>query len=711
MRNFKPSRRHFLKVGASALGGLVIGIEFDSEASAATGVIAGPWIRIEPSGDITVVVDKSEMGQGVWTALPMLVAEELDADWSKIRVVQAPAAPEYKHPWFGVQATGGSTSVRAMWGPLREAGASARALMLEAASKTWGVGVESLRTESSTVIGAPGRLAYGELAALASTLPLPKAPALKDPKDFRIIGQSLPRTDLLGKVTGQAGFGLDVRVPGLRFASVERAPVLGAKVVSFDASEALKTPGVLAVHSIEGPVASGVAVVAKSTHAAKTARSKLKVTWSTPPQSTMSTESLEQTMKELAHQRTGARVARETGNVATATASQTLMLEYAAPYLAHATMEPMNATASVTKTGVELWAPTQAQGPHQFIAAQIAGCKPEAVKVNTTFLGGGFGRRFAPDFIVEAVTLSKLESAPVQVVYTREDDMRAQYYRPMAYANVRVGLDKEGTPVFFDGVTVTDSIAAGSGFEAALVKNGIDQTSVEGLADFPYAVPHFKLDWVHYSPGVRTWFWRSVGSTENGFFTESIVDELAHKAGRDPYEYRRSLLSAHPRHRGVLDAVAKLSGFGSPVPHGRARGIAVCESFGSYVAEVAEVSVEEGRIKVHRVWIAADVGIVVNPAIVKAQLEGAMIYGLSAALAGKITYQAGAVEQSNFDDYPILRMDETPAVEITLVPSMEAPGGVGEPGTPPIAPAVANAVFALTGKRLRHLPLEEGLSA
>jgi len=371
-------------------------------------------------------------------------------------------------------------------------------------------------------------------------------------------------------------------------------------------------------------------------------------------------------------------------------------------------MEPMNATAWVKDGGVTIWAPTQAPGPNQFVAAGIAGCKPAQVKVHTTLLGGGFGRRFSPDFIAEAVTLSKLANAPVQVLFTREDDMKGQYYRPAARAELTVRMDQQGNPVAFQGVTVVDSIAEGTGFEAALInKDGIDNTAVEGLFDFPYDIPHFKLEWVRNQPGVRNWFWRSVGSTANGFFSESFIDEMAHATGKDPFEYRRALLSKKPRHLAVLQRAAKEAKWGSPLPAGHAIGIAVCESFGSYVAEVAEISIVNGQPKVHKVTIAADVGIVVNPDIVQAQMEGAMIYGLTAALYGKITYSEGQVEQSNFGDYPILRLTETPEVSVHLIASAEAPGGVGEPGTPPIAPAVANAIFALTKKRIRSLPFSD----
>jgi isoquinoline 1-oxidoreductase subunit beta len=714
--NIALPRRHFLKLMGTSAGGLALGLEFvdvlaaDSVASGAQHTLsAGPWIRIDQDGTTTIVVDKSEMGQGVLTSLPMLIAEELDADWNKVKVEQAPAAPEYKHPWFGVQATGGSTSVRAMWQPLREAGATARALLIQAAALTWKMDASALRTEAGQVCAPDGQcLGYGALSALAATLPLPKQVGLKNPADFKIIGQSIPRTDLIGKVNGAAQFGIDVRVPGMLFASVERSPVLGGKVKSFDASAALAIQGVRQVHSIQSPTAAGVAVLADHSWAAKKGREALKIEWDQGAHAHFSTASMKEEMVALAKSKTGAKVARLEGQPETIQEGTLLKAVYDVPFLAHATMEPMNATAWVKEDGVTIWAPTQAPGPNQFVAASIAGCKPSQVKVHTTLLGGGFGRRFSPDFIAEAVSLSKLAKAPVQVLYSREDDMKGQYYRPAARAELSVRLDQKGNPNAFQGVTVTDSIADGTGFEAALInKEGIDNTAVEGLYDFPYDIPHFKLEWVRHQPGVRNWFWRSVGSTENGFFTESFIDEMAYAAGKDPFEYRRGLLSKKPRHLAVLERAAKESGWGSPLPQGRARGIAVCESFGSFVAEVAEISLINGMPKVHKVTIAADVGIVVNPDIVRAQMEGAMIYGLTAALYGKITYAEGQVEQSNFGDYPVMRLSETPEVSVHLISSAEAPGGVGEPGTPPIAPAVANAVFALTKKRIRSLPLSD----
>ena len=703
------NRREFIKVSALAGGGFAIGCALPAtQALAAEGKTFAPnqWIRITPDNIVTVVVDKSEMGQGVYTGLPMLIAEELDVDWSKIRIEPAPAAKEYAHPWFGVQGTGGSTSIRAMWQPLRQAGATARAMLVAAAAETWKVDPAKLSTEYGAVIGPGGKRAtYGQLAAKAAGIAPPKEVPLKDPAAFKIIGKPLKRLDTPAKTNGSAKFGMDAKLPGLLTAVVVRSPVVGGKLVRFNADKAKAIKGVKMVLPVTSPTSEGVAVLAQDYWAAKLGRDVLEIEWDAGPNATLSTASLREQMSKFAESGEGALLARKEGDVAATTVAKTVEALYEVPYLVHAPMEPMNCTAWVKPDGVELWVGSQAQGPNQMTAAMIAGCKPEQVKIHTLLLGGGFGRRFAPDFLVEAVSLSKAAKAPVKVVYSREDDTKAYYYRPMAIAKLKGGLDAEGKAVSFEAATVCDSLAEGTGFEAMIIKDRIDGTSVEGLADIPYSIANVKVDWVKYQPGVRTWFLRSVGSTQNVFFSESFIDEMAHAAGKDPFEFRRALLEKHPRHKAVLELAADKAGWGSPLPQGRARGIAVAESFGSFVAQVAEVSLEDDRPRVHRVVIAADVGTVVNPNQVVAQMEGAMVYGLSAALYGEITLKDGKVEQSNFNDYPVVRMNEMPVVEVHLVKSAENPGGVGEPGTPPIAPAVANAIFALTGKRHRKLPL------
>ncbi|MGB8856405.1 MAG: molybdopterin cofactor-binding domain-containing protein, partial [Burkholderiales bacterium] len=608
------SRRTFLKASAALGGGLVLELALppsslaDSAGSKAFSPSA--WLRISPDNMVTVIVDKSEMGQGVYTSLPMIIAEELDADWSKVRMEAAPAAKEYFHPWFGIQATGGSTSVRAMWKPLREAGAAARSMLVSAAAQEWKTDAATLRTENSYVIAPDGKkLSYGQLAEKAAQLPLPKEPKLKDPKDFKIIGKNTPRLDSPEKINGTALFGIDAKLPGLLTAVVARSPVVGGKMISFNADKAKAIKGVRAVIATKNPTAEGVAVLADTFWAAKQGRDALEIKWDDGANGKLNTPDMMKTLTDMAQGKSGdVKTAKKEGDVATANAAKIIEATYQAPYLVHAPMEPMNCTAWVKADSCELWVGSQAQTVDQMVAAQIAGVPQDKVKVNTMFLGGGFGRRFAPDFVVEAVSLSKAANAPVKVVYTREDDTKGYYYRPAAVCHMRGGLDANGMPVMIHSRTACDSLADGSGFEKAIIKDGIDNTSVEGLTEMPYAAANKQTDWARYSPGVRTWFWRSVGNTQNIFFAESFIDEMAHAAGKDPYEYRRSLMDKYPRHKAVLELAAQKAGWGTPLAAGRARGIAVAESFGSYVAEVAEVSVENGAPRVHRVVIAADLG-------------------------------------------------------------------------------------------------------
>jgi len=711
------SRRDFLKAGAAAGAGLTLAVYLPGcsrDGAVAAAAVATPtflpnaWLRIGPDGWVTVVVDRSEMGQGVDTALPMLVAEELDADWKRVRVEHAPPGKEYANPMFGIQGTGGSTSVRAAFKPLREAGAKARAMLVAAAAAEWGVDAGGLRTEKGQVIGAGGKkLSYGALADKAATLPVPETVALKDPKDWKLIGTSVGRLDLEAKVTGRAGFGIDATAPGMLTALVARPPVFGGKVKSFDATAAKAVPGVKDVVQIS----SGVAVVAAGYWEAKKGRDALKVVWDDGELATTSSESIRARFVSLAG-RPGV-TARNDGNAAGALANGAKKIEaiYEVPYLAHACMEPMNCAAHVRTDGVTIWAPTQWQYGGglgtQGIAAKLTGIPEDKIEVHTTYLGGGFGRRFELDFVIDAVETSKATGTPVKVIYTREDDIQHDFYRPATYNKLAAALDEAGAPVAWTHKIVGPSIFAR--FEALFgpLPKGIDGSSVEAAVEMPYLVPNVKVDWVRADVGIPVGFWRSVGNSQNAFIVESFVDELAHAAGKDPFEFRRGLLEKHPRHKAVLELAAEKSGWGQPLPAGRARGIALQESFASYVAEVAEVSVSpEGKVKVHRVVCAVDCGTVVNPDIVVAQMESAIVFGISAALSGEITIKDGRVVQANFNDYPVLRMNEMPVVEVHLVKSTEPPGGVGEPGTPPAAPAVCNAVFAATGKRIRKLPIK-----
>jgi isoquinoline 1-oxidoreductase beta subunit len=589
---------------------------------------------------------------------------------------------------------------------MRTVGATARAMLVAEAAARWIVAPASCSTKDGVVShAASGKtFRYGELAEAAARRTAPADVALKDEKDFRLLGKPTRRLDTPSKLDGSAEFGLDVKRPGMLTAAVARPPVFGGKALRVDASAAKAIRGVKDV--VEVP--SGVAVIADGFWPARQGREALKVEWEDGPLGRLSTDAIRAEYAQLA-KTPGLPAARKGSPIdaALAGASKVIEAEYEVPYLAHAMMEPLNCVVDLRPDGCTLWTGTQFQTVDRQAAAKAAGLKPEQVEIHTTLLGGAFGRRANPvsDWIVEAVEVAKRAKAPVKVVWTREDDIRGGYYRPFWYDRIAAGLDASGAPVAWRHAIVGQSILAGTPFESAMVKDGIDGTSTEGAANLPYAIPSLHVDLHSPKTGVPVLWWRSVGHSHTGFVTESFLDELAHAAGKDPLEFRRGLLAEHPRHRGVLELAAEKAGWGRPAPAGRARGLAVHESFGSYVAQVAEVSVEQGRVRVHKVVCAIDCGKVVNPAQVAAQMEGGIGYGLSAVLHGAITFKDGRVEQSNFHDYPVLRMDEMPEVETHIVPSKEKPGGAGEPGTPPIAPAVGNAVFALTGKRLRRLPI------
>jgi isoquinoline 1-oxidoreductase subunit beta len=705
------NRRDFLKAGSAGATGLVIGFYLPGrlEASAKpTAAAAGPfapnaWIRVSTDDSVTIVIDKSEMGQGVVTSLAMLAAEGLECDWKRIRFEFAPADKAYFNPLFGAQGTGGSTSVRASWTPLLKAGAVAREMLVEAAAQKWSVDRASCRTENGAVINilTQARASYGSLAESAAKLPVPTDVPVKDPKSFTLVGKSTKRLDTRDKTNGVANFGIDARVPGMLHAVVARCPVIGGKVASFDATKAKAVRGVKDVVQIS----RGIAVVADNTWSAMEGRRVLEVKWDEGPNASLTSAGITKLLSERTAE-PGA-VARKEGDVATGLASAVKKIEavYEVPFLAHATMEPMNCAAHVRADGCDVWAPTQFQTPSQGTAAQITGLKPEQVNIHTTYLGGGFGRRAEQDFLAEAVETSKAVGAPVQVTWTREDDTQHDQYRPASYSRFTAGLDADGWPIAWTTRIACSSIR--SRFFPGSVKNGLDATSVEGAADIPYAIPNILVDYQLTETGIPVGFWRSVGHSQNAFFSECFLDEVAAAGGKDPYELRRRLLSKETRHLGVLELAATKAGWGTTLPPGRFRGIAVMMSFGSYVAEVAEVSVNRSRgtVRVDRVVCAVDCGRVVNPDTIAAQMQGAIVYGLTAALKGAITIARGRVQQGNFNDYEMLRMNEMPLVEVHIVPSENPPGGVGEPGTPPIAPAVCNAIFAATGKRIRRLPI------
>ncbi len=707
------SRRDFLR--ATALGGGALVVSFfvpgahrlaqAAAEPAAASVAPNAFLRIGADDRITVLLAHSEMGQGIWTALPMLIAEELDADWSRISVEHAPAAPDYFAQGMPMQFTGGSMSTWTEFERYRQAGATARALLIQAAAKQLGVKATACRTENGSVIAGDKRVRYGELVGIAAKLTAPKTVALKDPKDWKLIGKPTRRLDTPEKIDGSAKFGMDVQFEGLLTAVVARAPVFGGSVASFDASAAKQIPGVRDVVQVP----SGIAVVADHFWAAKRGRDALRIEWNLGPNAGLDSASLrEEFSKYAASEGT---VASQAGDATAALskAAKRIEAEYAVPYLAHAPMEPLNCTVKIDKDLCEVWTGTQFQTLEQATAARITGLKPEQVKIYTMFLGGGFGRRATPtsDFVSEAVEVAKAAGKPVKTVWTREDDIRGGYYRPAFVHKVEVGLDEAGQPVAWQHRIVGQSIIGGTPFAAMMIKNGIDATSVEGVADSPYVkdIADHRVDLHSPETGVPVLWLRSVGHSHTGFVMESLIDELAHAAGKDPLAFRQGLLSKHARHLGVLNLAAEKAGWGTPLPAGRARGIAVHESFASYAAQVAEISIENGAIRVHRVTCAIDCGIAVNPAGIAAQMESGVVFGLSAALFGKIEFKEGRVQESNYHDYRVLRMNQMPQIDVHIVPSTDKPGGIGEVGVPPIAAALANAVFALTGQRQRELPL------
>jgi isoquinoline 1-oxidoreductase beta subunit len=712
------SRRAFLAGSAAVGGGLVIGLAlpgglrriFAQETAPAAAPTApkvippNAFIRIAPDDTVTILLKHSEMGQGISTSMPMAVAEELECAWENVRFEHAPADLVYAHTVFQIQMTGGSTSTWESFDQLRTAGAMAREMLIAAAAARWQVPAAECRAEDGFVIHGDRRLRFGELTAAAEQLPVPATVKLKEPRDWKLLGRPTHRLDGPVKVTGQAEFGIDVRRPGMLVALVARSPYFGGRVRRFRAERAKAVAGVVDV--VEIP--SGVAVLGENFWAARLGREALEIEWDAGSMAGHSTAAQLAEYRRLA--RTDGAVAAAKGDAAAALARAATKLEaeYEVPYLAHAMMEPLNCTAEVRPGACEIWTGTQFQTGDQEAAAKIAGLEPGQVQVHTLFLGGGFGRRANPnnDFVSEAVHLAKASGRPVKVVWTREDDLRGGYYRPLWVSRVRAGLDAAGKPIAWAHTLVGQSIIAGTPF-SAMIQNGIDETSVEGAANSPYlaSIADHRVDLHSPSLPIPVLWWRSVGHSHTAFVVESFVDELAHAAGKDPVAFRRELLPPGSRQRRVLDAAAETFGWGRPLPAGRAAGIAVHESFGSAVAQAAEVSVEKGRIRVHRVACAVDCGPVVNPDGVEAQMQSGVVFGLSAALYGEITFSDGRVEQSNFHDYPVLRMLEMPRVDVHIVRSNEKMGGVGEPGTPPIAPAVANAVFALTGQRLRRLPL------
>ena len=693
----KLDRRSFLKTSAAATGGLILGFYLPEhnqlQAQSAAGKL-NAYVRIGTDDSVTLYIHKAEMGQGTVTSLSMLLAEELECDWKKIRTEFPGVDPVAFGPMQGVF---GSMSVRTSWEPLRKAGATAAEMLVQAAAQKWNVPKSQCRAENNSVVNltTKERLSYGSLVEAASKLPVPQqGVALKDPTQFKLVGKSQKRMDTPAKVTGKTTFGIDVKVPGMLYATLQRSPVFGGKVKTFDAAKAKAVPGVKQVVQIS----NGVAVLADNTWAAMEGRKALVVQWDEGPLATTTSGTIRKVFADMA-EKPGA-VARKEGDVAAAlsTAPQKIEAVYEVPYLSHAPMEPLNAVAHVRADGCDVWSGMQIQSIARETAAKAAGLPPEKVQINTVYLGGGFGRRGGADFIAEAVEISKAAGIPVKLQWTRDDDLQHDTYRPASYTKFTSALDANGMPTVWNARVVCPSFAG--------LRNGVDRTGVEGIAEIRYAIPNILVEYHPPDVGIPTSYWRSVGYSHNTFFTESFLDELAVAAKQDPVAFRRKLLAKAPRMLGVLELAAEKAGWDKPLPSGRYRGISVVDNLGSFNAQVAEVSLEKGKVRVHRVVCAVDCGYVVNPAIVVQQIESGIVYGLSAALRGEITIDRGRVQQTNFNNYEPLRIDEMPVIETYIVPSTNPPGGIGEASTPAIAPAVTNAIFRATGKRIRKLPIK-----
>ena len=704
------SRRDFIKVSSAAGAGLVIGFYLPAKNRLLAAGIESQksfepnvWIAINTDNSVTLTVGRSEMGQGVRTSLPMIIADEMDLDWSQVQVSQAPAHPDR----YGSQSTGSSRSVRTLWTPLRKAGATAREMLLEAASRQWMVNKSECYTENGAVIHSKSerKLAYGDLTTSAAKLPVPPKVSLKSAEEFTIIGKNIPRTDTPQKVDGTATFAMDIEIPGMVHATVVRCPIFGGKLKSFDSRKAMQIDGVLDVFEIE----EGLAVVAESTWNSFEGRKAVDIIWDEGATGDLDSSKIDEML--ISRSKKKGAVGRKAGNAKRALSESAKIIDavYEAPFQAHATMEPMCCVADVRNDMCKIWAPTQLPQRAQKDAAKITGLPIEKVELNVTFLGGGFGRRSFNDFVSDAVEISKRITKPVKLLWAREDDMQHDYYRPVSRHILKGGLNEHG-----DVTALTHRVVAPSIIFSSYVtfpvpfREKLDKVALKGAKDVAYNIPNILVDYKMANTAIPVGWWRSVYDSQNAFATECFIDELATAAEKDPFEFRLELLSNSPRDAGVLHLAAEESGWNTKPPIGRYRGISCHASFGSYVAQVAEVSVENDDLRVHRVVCAIDCGQVVNPSIVKAQMESGIVYGLSATLKGEITIERGRVAQSNFHDFPLLRIDETPEIEVYLVNSSEPPTGVGEPGLPPIAPAVANAVFAASGKRIRRLPIRMG---
>ena len=702
------SRRGFLNASAAVGGGLMLGLSLPlgrSKAAQSESFAPNAFIRIGSDGEIVLTMPYVEMGQGTYTSIPMLIAEELEVNLQQVRLEHAPPNEKlYANPMLGVQATGNSNAMRGAWKPLREAGATARTMLVTAAAKRWAVDAQSCGAQDGAVIHAPTgrRLTHGELAADAAKMPVPQNVTLKSPQDFKLIGTPVRRLDAPAKVNGTAVYGIDVRPPGVKIATLAQSPVFGGRVKSVDDAAAKAVKGVRQIVRLD----DAVAVVADHMGAAKKGLAALKIEWDEGPHAALSTEAIARELDQ-ATQRSGA-VAQNIGDADKALAGATTRVEatYQVPFLAHATMEPMNCTVHFRSGECEIWIGSQAVARVQAMAAQAAGLPPEKVIVHNHLIGGGFGRRLEADGAVRAVQIAQHVDGPVKVVWTREEDIQHDMYRPYWFDRIAAGLDVRGRPVAWKNRFAGSSVIAR--WLPPAFRDGLDPDSTEGAIDLVYDLPNFHVEFVRVEPpGIPTAFWRSVGPSHNVFVTESFIDELATAAKQDAVAYRRALLDKSQRAKAVLDLAAEKSGWGQALPKGSGRGVSLQFVFGSYLAQVAEVDVsKEGAVRIRRVVCVVDCGTVVNPDTVQAQIQSGIVFGATAALHGEITLKNGRIEQSNFDSYPVLRIDEAPVIEVHVVKSAEPPGGMGETGTSAIVPAIANAIFAATGKRLRKMPVD-----
>ena len=701
------SRRDFLKLSTTASAGLMIGVVLPyKERLLSAGFVEevfepNVWVSIRPDNTILITAAKSEMGQHIRTSLPMIVAEELEADWSQVEVAPADAPPAK----YGSQGTGGSGSIRRSFNRLRKAGAAAREMLIQAAADKWNVLPATCRAENGTIIHQPSgnSLTFGELVEAASKLPVPEDPPLKSPKDFKLIGNSMPGLDTLSRVNGTAQFGIDVQRPNMVYATVLRCPTFGGNVKSFNPKEANKVSGVLKVFQID----EGIAVVGKNTWSVIKAQRVLEVDWDPGDFANWDSKRIEDMMEEKGSGK--ALIARNDGTTSTFIDGEDRLIEvqYKVPFTSHATMEPMNCVAHVRNGSCEIWAPTQLPQRVQSTAAEALGLDPENVDVHVTMLGGGFGRRLFTDYILDAIQISKRMNKPVKLIWTREDDMHHDFYRPTSIHKLSGTLTKQNKVKSWSHRVIAPSIS-GQLFPEKFQEGKLDHSAVNGASNLPYAIPNVLVDYVMTNTKVPVGWWRSVYNSQNAFANEGFIDEMSYAAGVDPYKFIVQLRAEAPRHLGFIKLAAEKAGWGKKMDKGQGMGIAVHESFGSWAAQVAEVTVgENGKLTIDKIVTTVDCGLVVNPDGVKAQMESSIVYGLTSILKGEITIEKGAVVQSNFHEFKLLQIDEMPVVEVHIVPSAEPPGGAGEPGLPPVAPAVTNAIFAATGKRIRRLPIRQ----